>query len=299
MESKYSILILFFSAVNSAKILGWFTCPSISHQGVFQPIWKELSLRGHEVTVITSDPLKVPILNNLTEIDMKFTYALWKDIDISNMRREVMSSFEIQYNFQRVHERALEMAFKVKEIQEVMRKPKHYFDLILVESHHPIIYGLQHKFGAPLISISSLGNYNFLHFLSGNSIHPYLYKDFVSDLFGELTMWEKFDSIYLVVGSYILNKFIIYPHADKIARSYFGDDMPYIEEMVKNTSLWFENVNPIFADRKPLAPNYMQFSHSKPIDRTPLPKVCFPNFLEHIFFKLNIGSSITDWFICG
>lgn len=48
--------------------------PSISHQVIFQPIWKELSLRGHKVTVITPNPLKDPTLTNLTEIDISYMY---------------------------------------------------------------------------------------------------------------------------------------------------------------------------------------------------------------------------------
>ncbi|KAL3288283.1 hypothetical protein HHI36_002731 [Cryptolaemus montrouzieri] len=96
------LFTLLYSEVNSARILGWFVCPSISHQSVFQPIWRELSLRGHEVTVITSDPLNDPTLKNLTEIDVKFSYKLWKEIDISHMRREIRSAFEIEYYYQKL-----------------------------------------------------------------------------------------------------------------------------------------------------------------------------------------------------
>ncbi|KAK9892173.1 hypothetical protein WA026_018375 [Henosepilachna vigintioctopunctata] len=273
MKIIWSIFIFLFSTVNSYRILGWFNIPSISHQRVFQPIWKKLSLRGHEVTVITSDPLRDPNLVNLTEIDMKFSYAVWKDIDITNMRRDILTTFEIEYAFQKVHDKVLEMAFKTKEIQDIMRKPKDYFDLILIEAHHPVLYGLQHKFEAPLITISSLANYNFLHHLFGNSIHPCLYPDVLSGLYGEMTLLEKLDNLHLLVGSYIMNKIIIYPYTNELAKSYFGNDMPYIEDMVKKTSLMFENVSPIFADRKPLAPNYMQYSLWNIVNTSSLPMV--------------------------
>lgn len=68
------IVLLGLSGVYSAKILGVFTIPSVSHQVMFQPIWKELSLRGHEVTVVTPNPLNDPTLTNLTEIDISFVY---------------------------------------------------------------------------------------------------------------------------------------------------------------------------------------------------------------------------------
>jgi hypothetical protein len=42
-----------------ARILGIFPSPSFSHQIVFQTIMKALAARGHQVTVISTDPLKV------------------------------------------------------------------------------------------------------------------------------------------------------------------------------------------------------------------------------------------------
>lgn len=255
------VSLFLFSEVNGARILAWFTVPAVSHQSVFQPIWKSLSLKGHEVTVIGSNPLKDPQLTNLTEIDISFTYAVWKDIDISNMRRELSSAFRSLYYYHKVGERVIEMTMQVQSVQEILRKSPGYFDLILIEAHSPILYGLPHKLKAPLIAMSSLGFFNHLNFLIGNSVHPALYPDFMSELLYPMTFFEKLDSLYLVIGNYLTNKFVLSPNADALARGYFGDDMPYIEDMVRQTSLVFENVNPIFADRKALVPNSMQYHH--------------------------------------
>jgi hypothetical protein len=43
----------------AGRILGIFPSPSLSHQLVFQTIMKALAARGHHVTVISTDPLKV------------------------------------------------------------------------------------------------------------------------------------------------------------------------------------------------------------------------------------------------
>lgn len=63
-------LILFsvtiFSAVicvESARILGVFHMPSYSHHIVGKTILKELAKRGHEVTMISSFPMKPPLKN--------------------------------------------------------------------------------------------------------------------------------------------------------------------------------------------------------------------------------------------
>ncbi|KAF5275158.1 hypothetical protein FQA39_LY18665 [Lamprigera yunnana] len=60
-----------------ANILAIMPTPSYSHQVPFQPIWKELSLRGHQVTTITTDPVKDPSLVNLKEIDLSSAYPIW------------------------------------------------------------------------------------------------------------------------------------------------------------------------------------------------------------------------------
>jgi hypothetical protein len=44
-----------------ARILGIFPTPSISHQLPFQAIMKALAARGHQITVISPDPLKVSL----------------------------------------------------------------------------------------------------------------------------------------------------------------------------------------------------------------------------------------------
>ncbi|KAL3288280.1 hypothetical protein HHI36_002728 [Cryptolaemus montrouzieri] len=270
---ELAVLLLISSEVNSAKILAWFYVPSISHQIVFQQIWKELSLRGHDVTVITPNPLNDPTLKNLTEIDTKFTYELWKEIDVSNVRREVMTVPEMEYTFQKMHEIMIEGAFRSEEVVNILRKPENTFDLILIEGLSEVMYGLQYKFKAPLIAISSLDNYNYLKYLLGNPMNPALYSDFLTGFRGKLTFWEKIENFHLTLVSFILNKLIISTNADRIARLHFGKDMPYIEDIIKNTSLMFSYVNPIFSDQRPLVPNIMHFSNVHITRNNPVPEV--------------------------
>ena len=56
-----SVLLSILGTNDSARILGIFPTPSISHQLPFQAIMKALAARGHQITVISPDPLKVGI----------------------------------------------------------------------------------------------------------------------------------------------------------------------------------------------------------------------------------------------
>lgn len=69
--------LVIISSGESARVLSVIPIPSYSHQVVFQPLWRELSLRGHQVTTLTTHPINDPSLINLTEIDLGFSYDVW------------------------------------------------------------------------------------------------------------------------------------------------------------------------------------------------------------------------------
>jgi len=61
MRHSLACLLLLYAvcSTKAARILGIFPTPSISHQLPFQAIMKALAARGHQITVISPDPLKV------------------------------------------------------------------------------------------------------------------------------------------------------------------------------------------------------------------------------------------------
>jgi glucuronosyltransferase len=63
MHHSLLCLLLLYAVccTKGARILGIFPTPSISHQLPFQAIMKALAARGHNVTVISPEPLKVSV----------------------------------------------------------------------------------------------------------------------------------------------------------------------------------------------------------------------------------------------
>ncbi|KOB64163.1 UDP-glycosyltransferase UGT33F2 [Operophtera brumata] len=93
MLSLFTPVCVLFTVVNGAKILAVWPTPSISHQVVFRPLTEELARRGHEVTVITTDPAfekgKAP--PNLREIDLhdlSYNIRSSRVFDLSTGNRE-------------------------------------------------------------------------------------------------------------------------------------------------------------------------------------------------------------------
>lgn len=62
------IFMLLCCPVNSHRILGLFPHPGMSHFQFFHPVMKALAEAGHEVTVLSHFPSKVPIDNYRDEV---------------------------------------------------------------------------------------------------------------------------------------------------------------------------------------------------------------------------------------
>lgn len=56
----FSVLLLYVGHCWSANILAFLPTFARSHYGPFQPMLKELAVRGHNVTVVSHFPLKNP-----------------------------------------------------------------------------------------------------------------------------------------------------------------------------------------------------------------------------------------------
>ncbi|KAJ8878993.1 hypothetical protein PR048_019599 [Dryococelus australis] len=71
-------IILVTRVAGGARILGVSPVTSVSHQIVYRAVTTELAKRGHELVVITTDPVNDPTLANYTEIDISFLYDFYR-----------------------------------------------------------------------------------------------------------------------------------------------------------------------------------------------------------------------------
>lgn len=264
-------VLLSANNVECAKILGVFNVASVSHQVVFQPIWKELSLRGHQVTVLTPNPLKDPLLVNLTEIDLSYLYRSVESIKPQMSQSlghwimlEMMSFFM---------ESTLEELFEHEEVIALIKSSGTKFDVVLAETMTPVLYAFAWKFQCPLIGVASYSVTNPGHEAAGTPNHPVLYPDMITTFTEDLTFLEKVEATIFYFWHRYRYFNSIYPMTNRIARKYFGKNTPDAEELAKNMSMLFLNTNPILHGPRPYGPNVVQLGrmHLKP--KRPLPKV--------------------------
>lgn len=272
-------LISLFSLVldqsESARILAEFPVPSISHQVVFRPLTEELAKRGHEVTVITTDPAfpkgGAPV--NLTKIDVHdISYDLWKKIFIEpatgNMD-DVVLTLKLIYD---AIAAIADAQFQDENVQKILRDKNRKFDLLLAKAIVRPVLVFSHIYKKPVIQISSFGgaldNYQNI----GAPVHPILYPAITRQRLNNLSVIEKVTEVY---NDYQITR--VYRNLEeienKILRKYFGDDVPPVSELNNNVDMLFLNINPIFEGIRPVPPSvvYMGGLHQKP--NKELPKV--------------------------
>ncbi|KAJ8948056.1 hypothetical protein NQ314_008482 [Rhamnusium bicolor] len=264
-------LVLFMVSYSyGANILAIIPSPSYSHQIAYTHIWRELSLRGHKVTLITTDPLKNPSLTNLTEIDMKWTYKFFSDI--SNMA-------ENTFNMWNVYEMSSDIMLNVSEallshhpVQDLLQH-RGNFDVVLVEFFYPELLAFAEVYGCPKILVSTMDTTGYYHGKMGNPSHPVLHPDIATPFFGSLNFKDRVTSTLFSLYIFYFFDLKLIPKRQEIVNKFFGIEKT-LEELVKDVDMMFLNVNPIIQGSKALGPSTINIGGQRPtISTKPLPMV--------------------------
>nr|CAH7729280.1 unnamed protein product [Callosobruchus chinensis] len=200
-------LSLLLVAVDSARILGVFQFPSLSHQIVFRALCRELSLRGHQVTIVTPNPLRDKSLVNLTEIDISSAAdVLPSSESIEFTMSKDMPTTEIMVSFYDLSEKIQEAVLQNEEFQKLYKDPNAKFDLLISEALHPGMYSL-----------------------AGSTLSRY-----ESTIRRSTQPEGKTVQFVLHYMSLYYYKFKVTPRADMISRRYLGDELPYLGDIGRN-----------------------------------------------------------------
>ncbi|XP_071564735.1 UDP-glucosyltransferase 2-like [Temnothorax nylanderi] len=267
-ETIFWISFLYIAApVKTARILAIVPIPSYSHQICYQSLWIALSQRGHEVVLITTDPINDPSLTNLTEINFQSNYQLMKKL---NFVKNVMAGTHAWLRTSRTQiwplcGDAAENIFKHPKVRKMYAPDSdEKFDLIIVETvKMPSFYALAHRFNAPLIGVSSLGYRNINYYLLGAPVlssHPSVWE--IEDDTGlNLSLWRRIKNFirqwYHIY--YSINYF--YPKQQAIAEKYLGKNIPDIKDMERNMSLAFHSQQEALSFVRPTQPNILVFGN--------------------------------------
>ncbi|KAL0128982.1 hypothetical protein PUN28_003991 [Cardiocondyla obscurior] len=205
------------------------------------------SRKGHEVVVLTSDPINDPSLTNLTEINFNSNY---KSIQKYNFFKMIITESYTWLDVMRygIWSLSRELAENIYEHPQVRKMyapdSDEKFDVVIVETITvPSLYALAYRFNAPLIGVSTFGLFNTDYYLLGAPVmpsHPSAWE--MEDKAGfNLSLWRRIKN-FVIQWYYIyeeLNHF--YPEQQAIAEKYLGKDIPDISDMERNISIIFQN----------------------------------------------------------
>lgn len=261
------------SGSDCARILAIAPLLSYSHQHSFSPLWKELSLRGHQVTVLTTDPLNNKSLVNLTEVDLHGAYDIWKSYRIVELAtKHKYNPFKMFKAWADVMGELTDFMMQKPEVQNFLTNTSVHFDLIMMEPFVTVGGGFSSRFKSPVIALASLDSVSHLHILFGNALHPVLYPD--NSLPG---LPEDFlQRVKAVIQVLVVNLFYNYwlPLHTQWQRKYFGENALTVEEIFGNFSKFFLSINPVLSHVRPVTPSTIYFGGGLQIEPPkPLPIV--------------------------
>lgn len=144
------ISLIYLHGYHASKILGVSVIPSTSHQGFFNAMWKELSLRGHHVTAVTAIPLHDTSLTNLTEINVSFLCEVYEKSNVAKHFSKDNYVLNIYTFIKSLMEDLVDALLSSEKMKELIRSDEK-FDVIIVEIHHPFGYAFGEKFKVPVI----------------------------------------------------------------------------------------------------------------------------------------------------
>ncbi|KAF2893561.1 hypothetical protein ILUMI_12615, partial [Ignelater luminosus] len=252
----YLLDIVGFCLVNGARILGVVLTPSFSHQVMFRPLWKELSLRGHELVVLTTDPMNDPLLTNLTEIDLHASYDIWnRDMDL--LMSNPKDSPEMMSKMAMTMMKIIEHQLNHPEVKKLINSKTEHFDLLMLEIIQPIGAAFAEKFNCPLIALISFEAPTFGYNMFGNPVNPIANPDINLPYIGKLNFIERFHSVVfnLIMERVLMNH---QKNVDRVIKKHFGKDFSNFMDIIDKTSLVFVNTNPVLNQIRPLMPNIIQ-----------------------------------------
>lgn len=283
MSLKTVIFFIFLAKIcNAANILAIVPTPSFSHQVAFTELWKELSLRGHKVTLLATDPRNDPDLPNLKEIDMKRSYKIWSETySFSEAAQDGLGFWNIWEFFLYLLSDICDDQLSQPEMQDLIHgKDKYSFDLVIIEVFYPELLAFGKIYNCPTMLVATIDSTVQMYQYLGNPAHPVLNSDINVPYFGKLTFKERVIACLFHWNAVFFEYFKFLPTKQKLVDKFFGNlTNARIEDLISDIDLMLVNINPLLKGPRALGPTTVSVgggNHLKPLK--PLPKVSFETF---------------------
>jgi len=280
------------SSAQAANILAAFFIPSISHQYFYKALMQELNARGHNLTILTTDPINDSTKKNYTEIDLSYYYPEWNrrfDMasDAASVLRIVPELF--YWDFTESTNEMCELYFSDPKVKKIIENGA-AFDLVIVEfGAQPCLYAFASLSKTEsLIGLFSFSLGTIVQSNIGNTASAAYLPDPFLPYLDHMTLPQRLRVFVFQSFTWL---YYWYVHRDHmgIARKHFGPNLKSLIEYERNVSAIMTNTHYTATFPRPAVPNYVDIGgpafhlyHWKP---KPLPQVSlaftFPILKRH------------------
>ncbi|XP_028133814.1 UDP-glucosyltransferase 2 [Diabrotica virgifera virgifera] len=255
---KRIFLLWFLIQITSgARILAVIGNPSFSHQLFYRPIWLELAKRGHDIVLLTTDPMpEVPA--NIKQIDWHFAYEIRHNkYDLAKRMKDCnFNIFTIMNSFQEVFHDIVDEELSSPEVQVLIRNETEYFDLVITEYLPATLTAFSERFKCSFVTVFSTEVGNSYHQVLGNMLNPVLYPEHMASYEINLNFEQRLSSTLY----WLYNSFYKQSSWDKmndaLLKKHFGQ-LPPLRDIVRNVSVVLVNSHHVFSS-KPMGPGFIR-----------------------------------------
>ncbi|XP_044750032.1 UDP-glycosyltransferase UGT5-like isoform X4 [Coccinella septempunctata] len=297
---NFNLGTIFFCVILSTSeclsVLGVFPINIKSHFHVFQSLMKEMSRRGHDVTVVSHYPLEEP-LPRYRDVSLKGILPLFVEtVDVEalynyNRKDMYIAPTELSQWGQAI----CESTYFSGRLNEILNTTIPY-DLIVVEMFNTDCFlPISFKFKAPIVAISSSTLLPWVISRSGIPLNPSYMQSVFMGYPKNLDFLERFENSMITWIHLLFYRFWRNKKDDSIVRRYLNESMlPSVTELARSTSLIFVNTHFTLHDAKPLPPNVVEIGgiHLEKKKKLPENIEKFINESTHGVIYFSLGSMI-------
>lgn len=289
MNAVITLLVFMFMGIDCARILVLTPFPGRSHWIVMEPLFQELSARGHKLTVFSAFPQNKP-LANYTDVDFSgHLPPLISKFSIEMIKEKMPNPWQTTFFMDEIHRSTC----KILELLPFKKllKAKGQYDLLITELFGNDCFAyFAHILDVPLVSITTSMSVPWASERMGLPDNPSYIPSYLVDYTHNMNLWERIYNTVLLVHAKFFHYYVFAKQTQVMVENVLGTSLPPIDEVVKKTSLLLLNSYHTLAQSRPFPPNVVEVGGIHIKKRKPLSEVgqlytiCL--FINYMFSKL-------------
>ncbi|XP_045470073.1 UDP-glucosyltransferase 2-like [Harmonia axyridis] len=268
-----SLFLIKIAYIKCANILAILPMVQKSHYVMYRKLLEELVNRGHTVDILGGIPSKTEAnITGLNFIDFpQLNHPDVPPFSIKDLRKFTVN-YAVKFMFHLHGIPVCKDSFELENVKN-LRDSKKKYDLLIIEIFIcDCYYGFAHTFKVPVVSLISSSDLPWGGYRIGNPDNPSYIPVYFQGLRPDKSLYDRFwntvSYAQTKIGHWWYTK-----EQDRIARNFFGEDMPSINDIVSNTSILLLNSHFTVNMARPAVPNFIEVGglhidrNVKPLDK--------------------------------